>query len=116
MKRSKITGIIGTVLVHLVVLALLLLITLSMPPKEEEGGVPVMLGNTQTAQGDADPYQMTEVDLLNPQEIPEAQPESTEPDPERLVITQEDEPSIKVKKEKPKPEKSKEKKTTGRYP
>lgn len=109
MKKSRITGIIGTIAVHLVVLGLLLLITLSRPTKEEEGGVPVMLGNTQTAQGDADPIMMTEVDILPPQEAATPEPEVEKPEPEQPIITQEDEPSIEVKKEKPKPEKPKEK-------
>ena len=64
MKRSKVTGIVGTLLLHIVALLLLFFITLSMPEQQEEGGVPVMLGNMEMAGGDADPYMLTEVDLL----------------------------------------------------
>ena len=100
MKRSKITGIIGTLAVHVLVVVLLLLLNLAVPEKQEEGGVPVMMGNTDLAQGSADPYTMTEVDVM-PQPQPEIQnvPEP-QPEVEQPMITQQDEPSLKVKEEK----------------
>lgn len=101
MKRSKLTGIIGTLAVHALVVVLLVLLRLAMPEKQEEGGVPVLMGNTDLAQGSADPYTMTEVDVM-PQPQPEAQ---SVPEPQSEVdqpmITQQDEPSLKVKEEKP---------------
>lgn len=105
MKRSKITGIIGTLAVHVLVVVLLLLLNLAVPEKQEEGGVPVMMGNTDLAQGSADPYTMTEVDVMSQpqpeiQNVPEPQPEVEQP-----MITQQDEPSLKVKEEKPKEKK-----------
>ena len=93
MKKSKVTGIIGTVVLHIFVVLLLLFCSLTRPEIQEEGGVPVMLGNTQMAQGDADPYTMTEV--------------TPEPEVKQPMITQDDEPSIQVKKEKPKEERPK---------
>ncbi len=105
MKKSKITGIVGTVAVHLIILLLLFWLTLSRPAAQEEGGVPVMLGNTEMAAGDADPYTLTEVDVLpQPESAVPSEPEMTEPAPEQPMITQEDEPSIQVKKEQPKKE------------
>ncbi|MCD7817058.1 MAG: energy transducer TonB, partial [Bacteroides sp.] len=103
MKKSKITGIVGTVAVHLIILLLLFWLTLSRPAVQEEGGVPVMLGNTEMASGDADPYTLTEVDVLpQPESAVPSEPEMTEPAPEQPMITQDDEPSIQVKKEQPK--------------
>lgn len=101
MKRSKLTGIIGTLAVHALVVVLLVLLRLAMPEKQEEGGVPVLMGNTDLAQGSGDPYTMTEVDVM-PQPQPEAQ-SVPEPQPEvdQPMITQQDEPSLKVKEEKP---------------
>ena len=101
MKRSKLTGIIGTLAVHALVVVLLVLLRLAMPEKQEEGGVPVLMGNTDLAQGSADPYTMTEVDVMpqpqpETQSVPEPQPEVDQP-----MITQQDEPSLKVKEEKP---------------
>ena len=114
MKQSKITGIVGTVVLHVVALFLLFVITLSLPEKEEEGGVPVMLGNTDMAKGTADPYMMTEVDVLSQPETvqPEmVEPEMEEPVPgpevEQPLITQDDEAPMQVKKEEPKAEKPK---------
>ena len=108
MKRSKLTGIIGTLVVHALVVVLLFLLRLAMPEKQEEGGVPVMMGNTDLAQGNADPYTMTEVDVMpqpqpETQSVPEPQPEVDQP-----MITQQDEPSLKVKEEKPKEKKKSE--------
>ena len=105
MKRSKVTGIVGTLLLHIVALLLLFFITLSMPEQQEEGGVPVMLGNMEMAGGDADPYTLTEVDLL-----PEPQVEqllaASGGETEQPLITQTDEPSLKVKQETEKVEKN----------
>lgn len=110
MKRSKITGIVGTAVLHVLVLLLLFLISLTRPEVQEEGGVPVMLGNTETAQGDADPYTLTEVDVLPQPETSVPEPEMTpEPEAEQPMITQTDEPSIQVKKEQPKKEKPEKK-------
>lgn len=108
MKKSKVTGIIGTVVLHIFVVLLLLFCSLTRPEIQEEGGVPVMLGNTQMAQGDADPYAMTEVDVLPQPPASAPEPEVTpEPEVKQPMITQDDEPSIQVKKEKPKEEKPK---------
>ena len=108
MKKNKITGLVGTFVLHAVLLALLFLIAISKPKAQEEGGVPVMLGNMELAQGDADPYTLTDVDILNEPQMP-SEVEAPDPVPEvpteSDMITQDDEPTIAVpKKEKPKPE------------
>lgn len=108
MKRSKITGIIGTVAVHVLVLLLLFLLTLARPEPQEEGGVPVMLGNTELAAGNADPYTMTEVDVMPQPEFNEPEPTPAEPEVEQPLITQADDSSIKIKKEELKKENKKE--------
>ena len=107
MKKNKITGLVGTLVLHAIVLLLLFLISISKPKAQEEGGVPVMLGNMEMAQGNAGPYTLTDVDVLDEPQIPA---EATVPEPvpetpsETEMITQEDEPSIAVpKKETPKP-------------
>lgn len=102
MKRSKIIGIVGTAVVHIVVLVLLFILTISKPEMEEEGGVPVMLGNTALAQGNASPYTMTEVDIMpEPENISVPDPPADVTDSEQPLITQPDESPIKVKKESP---------------
>lgn len=108
MKQNKITGIVGTIILHVVVLLLLFLLKLVAPEPQEEGGVPVMLGNTETAQGTADPYSLTEVDIMSQPETSVPEPEvNPEPEVKQPMITQNDEPSIVVKKEKPQTEKKK---------
>ncbi len=107
MKKHRITGLIGTLVLHVLVLVFLLLVAISKPKMQEEGGVPVMLGNMEVAQGNADPYTLTDVDILDEPQLP-TEPTVPEPVPETPVksymITQEDEPTIAVpKKETPKP-------------
>lgn len=112
MKKNKITGWIGTFVLHAVLLLMLWLVVISQPKAQEEGGVPVMLGNTELAQGDADPYTLTDVDILNEPQLPaeQAVPEPVPETPsEAEMITQDDEPTVAVpKKETAKPEIKKE--------
>lgn len=105
MKKSKIAGIVGTVLLHGIVLLLLLLFTLDRPEEQEEGGVPVMLGDMEFAAGNSDPYMMTEVDVI-PENAGLSEPEVSAADVEQPMITQTDEPSIQMKKEQPRKESS----------
>ena len=112
MKKNKITGLVGTLVLHVILLVLLLLIAISKPKAQEEGGVPVMLGNMEMAQGNADPYTLTDVDILDEPQLPT---EMSVPEPvptppvESEMITQEDEPTVAVpKKETPKPAPKKE--------
>jgi len=100
------------VVLHAVLLVLLLLVAVSKPEMQEEGGVPVMLGNMEMAQGNADPYTLTDVDVLDepqlPTEVSAPEPVPTPP-VESEMITQEDEPTVAVpKKETPKPAPKKE--------
>ena len=112
MKKNKVTGWVGTLVLHAVLLLLLWLVAISRPKMQEEGGVPVMLGNMEMAQGNADPYTMTDVDILDEPQLPTevSAPEPVPAPPVKTeMITQEDEPTIAVpKKETPKPTPKKE--------
>ena len=107
MKKNKVTGLVGTIVLHVVLLRLLLLVAISKPKAQEEGGVPVMLGNMEMAQGNADPYTLTDVDVLDEPQLPSevSAPEPVPTPPVKTeMITQEDEPTVTVpKKETPKP-------------
>lgn len=107
MKKNKVTGLVGTIVLHVVLLFLLLLVAISKPKAQEEGGVPVMLGNMEMAQGNADPYTLTDVDILDEPQLPSevSAPEPVPTPPVKTeMITQEDEPTVTVpKKETPKP-------------
>ena len=107
MKKNKVTGWVSTLVLHAVLLLLLWLVVISQPKMQEEGGVPVMLGNMEMAQGDADPYTLTDVDILDEPQLPSevSAPEPVPTPPVKTeMITQEDEPTVAVpKKETPKP-------------
>ena len=112
MKKNKITGLIGTIVLHAVLLILLLVIAIRRPQMQEEGGVPVILGNTELSQGNADPYTLTDVDIMNEPEAPA--PDISEPEPvpavdvKEEVITQTEEETVAVPKKEPKKETKKE--------
>ena len=107
MKKNKVTGLVGTIVLHVALLLLLLLVAITQPKAQEEGGVPVMLGNMEMAQGNADPYTLTDVDVLDEPQLPSevSVPEPVPTPPVKTeMITQEDEPTVTVpKKETPKP-------------
>ena len=107
MKKNKVTGLVGTIVLHVILLLLLLLVAISKPKAQEEGGVPVMLGNMEMAQGNADPYTLTDVDILDEPQLPSevSAPEPVPTPPVKTeMITQEDEPTVTIpKKETPKP-------------
>lgn len=115
MKKNKLTGLVGTAVLHAVLLLLLFLVAVHKPMAQEEGGVPVMLGDVPLSQGNADPYTLTDVDIWEEPELPT---EVAEPVPvpevetKAELITQEDESTIAVpeKKEQPKPKEVKTKK------
>ena len=113
MKKNKITGLVGTLVLHTILLILLFLIAIRTPKAQEEGGGPVMLGEVPASQGNADPYTLTDVDIWEEPEIPTevAQSESVpEIETKTEMITQEEEPTVAVpkKEEKPKPTPKKE--------
>lgn len=103
MKNSRIQGIVGTVIVHLVILLILLFVFIHGTEVQEEGGVPVMLGNTELSQGDSDPYTLTEVDILNEPQM-ESVPEQTSDveASEQEMITQDVEETVDVTPQKKK--------------
>lgn len=115
MKKNKLTGLVGTAVLHAVLLLLLFLVAIHKPMAQEEGGVPVMLGNVPQSQGNADPYTLTDVDIWEEPELPT---EVADPVPvpevetKAELITQADEPTVAVpeKKEQPKPKAVKTKK------
>ena len=100
MKNNKLQGIVGTVLLHGIILLILCLVFLSGTDKEDESGVPVMLGNVDLSQGDADPYTLTEVERMEELPLEETVPETSDTEvSEEEVITQQEDETIAVKPE-----------------
>lgn len=117
-KKGEYIGVLGALLVHVAVIALLILIRFAIPqPDEDAGGIPVMMGNVEEAYGFDDPS-LVDVDVLEePVEMPE--PEIADVPSEQDLLTQTEEESVaikpkteseeknkKPKKEEPKPEKT----------
>lgn len=100
-KKGKYVGMVGALLVHVAIIALLILVGFAMPRPSEEDGIPVMLGEVPDALGDADPS-LVKVDVM-PEEVA---PDVQEPT-EQEIITQEDEETV-VLKPKTEPKKKKE--------
>ena len=94
MKKSKITGIVCTAVLHLLAVALLFLLTLSVPEEQEEGGVPVMLGDAVSGGGGEEAYTLTEVDVEPLPETPAEEVVAEEP-----MISQEEESPMQVEKQ-----------------
>ena len=66
-------------MVHVAVIALLILVSFTVPqPDEDAGGVPVMLGNVESARGFDDPS-LVDVDIL-PEEPEAPAPAETQPE------------------------------------
>ena len=115
MKKNKITGLIGTAVLHILLLILLLVIAIRRPQVQEEGGVPGMLGNTELSQGNADPYTLTDIDIMNEPEAPApdvSEPETVPPvEAKEEIITQTEEETVAVPKKEPEKETPKKEKT-----
>jgi TonB family protein len=104
-KRGKYVGVLGTIVAHAALLALLIFISFTIPQNDDEGGVPVMMGDVESAQEGAD-NSLVDVDIL-PEETEAAPAPSTPEAPkEEPIITQETEKTVEIKAPKVKAEKT----------
>ena len=97
--ESSITGIIGTLAVHALVIALLLLIVLRAPEhQDDESGMEVALGDVRVAKGSAPAYRYTPVEAVQPEvtPTPKAIENTAPPVKAEPLITQHDEESAPV--------------------
>ena len=105
-KKGEFVGALGALLVHVAVIALLILVSFTVPqPDEDAGGVPVVLGNVESARGFDDPS-LVDVDIL-PEEPEAPAPAETQPElpSEQDLLTQTEEETVVLK---PKTEPKKE--------
>ena len=96
-KKGEYIGALGALLVHVAVIALLILVSFTVPqPDEDAGGVPVMLGNVDAASGFDDPS-LVDVDIMD--EDAAAPPAETEPQlpSEQDLLTQTEEETVTLK-------------------
>ena len=59
LNKEQMHGVVGTVIVHIILLLSLLFVVIEKPIPKEEQGVPVVMGNVQRAKGDAYTLPMT---------------------------------------------------------
>ena len=112
-RKEKLIGLLGTLLVHGVVLLLLWFLFIRASEPQAESGVPVLLGAELLAQGDGDRYEMTEVDVQPvPQEI-SAQPENNFSQVGEEILSQDMEETVAIE---PKKEEEKAKEETPKQP
>lgn len=105
-QKGKYIGMVGALLVHVAFIVLLILVGIAMPEPEEEGGVPVMLGEVPDALGAADPS-LVKVDVMPEEVAPPAPASEPEPVEQEEIITQEAEETVAIKP-KTEPKKKKE--------
>ena len=105
-KKGEYIGALGALLVHVAVIALLILVSFTVPQSDEDaGGIPVMMGNVESARGFDDPS-LVDVDIL-PEEPEAPAPAETQPElpSEQDLLTQTEEETVVLK---PKTEPKKE--------
>lgn len=113
-KKGEYIGMLGALLVHVAIIALLILVSFTLPNNQDEGGVPVMLGDVDASLGNYDPSTMVDVDVLPPEDVPEVVESQETVEQEMITQTEEEtvviKPKVEPKKEKPevvkKPEKT----------
>ncbi len=96
---SKITGIVGTLAIHALLLVLLLTVFMRVPEHLSESGMEVTLGDVSLAKGTQEDYRLTEVKTIQPEvtPVPEQAIENTAPPvPEEPIIAQETEETVVI--------------------
>lgn len=104
-KKGEYIGALGALLVHVAVIALLILVSFTVPqPDEDAGGVPVMMGNVESARGFDDPS-LVDVDILDEDAATPAETAPELPSEQDLLTqTEEETVTLKPKTEEPKKE------------
>lgn len=112
-KKGEYIGALGALLVHVAVIALLILVSFTVPqPDEDAGGVPVMMGNVESARGFDDPS-LVDVDILDEDAAAPAETAPVLPSEQDLLTqTEEETVTLKPKTEEPKKETVKPKEVT----
>lgn len=104
-KKGEYIGALGALLVHVAVIALLILVSFTVPqPDEDAGGVPVMMGNVDAASGFDDPS-LVDVDIMDEDAAAPAEIAPELPSEQDLLTqTEEETVTLKPKTEEPKKE------------
>jgi len=99
-RKEKLIGLLGTLLVHGVLLLLMWFLFIRASEPQVESGVPVLLGTEMLAQGEGDRYKMTEVDILPSAEKISAAPEKNISQVGEEIISQDMEETVSIEQKK----------------
>ena len=99
-RKEKLIGLLGTLLVHGVLLLLMWFLFIRASEPQVESGVPVLLGTEMLAQGEGDRYKMTEVDILPSAEKISAPPEKNISQVGEEIISQDMEETVSIEQKK----------------
>ena len=116
-KKGKYVGVVGALAVHVLILLLLFLVSFALPKIQEEGGMPVMLGDTPDAYGFADPS-LVDVNVMPQEALTTEASDAPDVPSEQDLIVQEEEETVAVpaRKQETKRETTKPAVTTPRQP
>lgn len=93
-QQNKAQGIVGTLIVHGLLFVLLWLLVLRTPPKIEESGLPVELGNVELSSGTD--YDLTEVEVAQNEPVEPAITQPSTPTIDEPLLTQEVEETVEI--------------------
>ena len=101
-QKGNLTGILGTILANGAIVAVLLLVGFTTPTDQDDGGVPVIMGDVSESQYNYDPKTMVDVEVMEETLMAES---TSIPSADDELITQEEEETIVVEKKKETPKK-----------
>lgn len=93
LNKEQMHGVVGTAIVHIILLLILLFVVIDKPIPKEEEGVPVVLGNVERSKGDG--YTYTEVKVA-PQPAPKPVKVKPVKSPADPLITQNTEKTVDI--------------------
>ncbi|KAA6311557.1 hypothetical protein EZS27_037336 [termite gut metagenome] len=119
-KKGNYIGILGALLVHMAIIALLILVSFTAPKPEEESDITLMGGDRSSAYGGFNPKTLVDVAILPEEASAQETPKAPPAEQKLITQTEEEAPAISSVKEKEKAEearklieqKQKEKKAT----
>ena len=101
-QKGNLSGILGTILANGAIVGILLLVGFAPPTDQDDGGVPVIMGDVSESQYNYDPKTMVDVEIMENTQMAEA---TAIPSVDDELITQEEEETIVVEKKKETPKK-----------
>ncbi|KAA6342039.1 hypothetical protein EZS27_010175 [termite gut metagenome] len=103
-KKGKYIGILGALLVHMAIIALLILVSFTIPEQEEESDITLMAGGRSSAYGGFNPKTLVDVAILPEETSIQETPKAPPVEQKLITQTEEEAPAISSVNEKEKAE------------